>query len=313
MTRLMTRVAIVLGLGLYIVSFAWTQVKSPEPEQQATAGAVSPDEVNIRESITRFVELYNSHKANEVAELYAIDARMTFRDGTEINGREEIAKSLAAAFAETPTCAISVVVDSIRFLTPDVAVEEGTTQDFPDGATQTSRNRYVVLHVKKDGKWAMQSVRVEEQESLSAYRELQPLEWMIGDWIDEGQSENVETTFRWDDNKSFLLEEFRVIRQGQVVLQGTQRIGWDPQAKQLRSWIFDTTGGFSEATWTNLQETWLSKAKGVSAEGVSTSATRLLTRATANRLICTLKDRIAGEEALPEITVTMVRKAPEPK
>lgn len=298
--------AVLLG---YAAQQTWTQTDTqPSPPE-----TISPDEQQLRQSVVKYVELYNAHKSKELSELYAAEARMVFRDGTEMNGREEIAKALEAAFTEFPKAAISVVVDSIRFLTPEVAVEEGITSDFPDGETLAARSRYVILHVKKNGQWAMQSIRVAEEESTSAYRELQPLEWLVGEWIDEGRTENVETTFRWDENKSFLLEEFQVVRQGTVVLRGSQRIGWDPQAKQIRSWIFDNAGGFSEATWTNIDGVWISKAQGVSAEGVSTSATRTLQQAASNRVLCTLKDRIAGDEALPDVTVTMVRKPPAPK
>lgn len=292
---------------------SWAQPTTPPTAKSADPETVSPEEQKLRLSVKMFVELYNAHKAKEVADLYAADARLVLRDGTEINGRDEIAKSLTAAFAEMPKSAVSVSVDSFRFLTPDVAVEEGTTSDFPDGETLAARSRYVVMHVKKDGRWSMQSVRVEEEESTSAYRDLQPLEWLVGEWIDEGRTENVETTFRWDDNKSFLLEEFKVVREGQVVLRGSQRIGWDPQAKQMRSWIFDNAGGFGEAMWTRQGDAWISKSKGVSANGESTSATRTLVRATADRAIVNLKDRLAGEEALDDVTITMVRKAPAPK
>lgn len=300
-------------IGLFgAVMLSWAQ-STPPPVKNADQETVSPEEQQLRQSVKTFVELYNAHKAKELADLYAADARMVYRDGTEVNGREEIAKSFETAFTEMPKSAISIVVDSFRFLTPDVAVEEGTTNDFPDGETMAARSKYVVLHVKKAGKWSMQSVRVEEEESTSAYRDLQPLEWLIGDWIDEGRTENVETTFKWDDNKSFLIEEFKVVREGSVVLRGSQRIGWDPQAKQVRSWIFDNAGGFSEALWTRQGDLWISKAKGVSANGESTSATRTLQRATADRAICTLKDRLAGDESLDDIAITMVRKAPEPK
>jgi uncharacterized protein (TIGR02246 family) len=303
------RFFILAGACLCAAPFTWTQTR-PNTE---TAPAISPDEQQIRQSVVKYVELYNAHQSAALAELYAADARMVFRDGTEINGREEIAKAIDANFTEFPKSALSVVVDSIRFLTPEVAVEEGTTSDFPDGETLAARSRYTILHVKKNGQWSMQSIRVQEEESTSAYRELQPLEWLVGEWIDEGRTENVETTFRWDDNKAFLLEEFQVVRSGSVVLRGSQRIGWDAQAKQIRSWIFDNAGGFSEATWTNVDGVWISKAKGVSAEGVSTSATRILEQAASNRVLCTLKDRLAGNEALPAVTVTMVRKPPAPK
>ncbi|ADB16955.1 hypothetical protein Psta_2285 [Pirellula staleyi DSM 6068] len=289
------------------------QTRPPVPVPRPASATISPDEQQIREGVVKFVELYNAKKAKELAALFAPEARVVYRDGTEVNGRDEIAKSFEAGFAASPKAAISVVVDSIRFLTADVAVEEGDSINFPDGETQTSRSRYTVLHVKRDGVWQMQAIRTVEEESLSAYGDLQPLEWLIGDWIDEGRSENVESTFRWDVNKSFLIEEFKVVREGAVVLQGTQRIGWDPQAKQVRSWVFDSAGGFGEASWVMVGDAWVVKAKGVMADGTSNSATRVLIPEGASRVVWSSKDRLLGSEALPDITVTMVRKAPAAK
>jgi uncharacterized protein (TIGR02246 family) len=282
------------------------QAKGP-----ADAQGTSRDEQQLRESVEAFVKLYNDHKAEELAALFAPDARMTYRDGTEVNGRDEIRESFEEAFLDSPKVAVSVVVDSIRFLTPDVAVEEGVTKTFPDGDTLTSQGRYTVLHLKKNGRWLMQAVRVEEEETLSAYGQLQSLEWLVGEWIDEGRSEVVEANFRWDENKSFLLEDFQVVSEGSVVLKGTQRIGWDPQAKQIRSWIFDSAGGFGEAVWTPVEDDWVCKAKAVRSDGSSASATRTLTRAAQDRVIWSATDRLDDGERLPDLAVTMVRKPPK--
>ena len=289
------------------------QKGTAQPQKTAAPSGVSADEQQIRQGVVAFVEQYNAHKADALAALFAPDARMVFADGTEVNGRDEIKQSFEEAFKENPKCAVSVVVDSIRFLTPDVAVEEGSTTMFPDGETLTSRDRYTVLHLKKDGRWQMQSVRVVEEESLSAYGELAPLEWLVGEWIDEGREEDVHATFRWDENKSFLLEEFQVVRLGEVVLKGSQRIGWDPQAKQIRSWTFDSAGGFGEGIWTRVGDDWICKARGVRPDGMSASATRRLTRAAQDRVIWTSTDRILGDEELPDLAVTMVRKPPKPQ
>jgi uncharacterized protein (TIGR02246 family) len=302
-------IALAAFLVLLVASGAWGQ----QPRPAATANGPSPDEQQIRQAVVAFVEQFNAHKPDALAALFAPDARMVLRDGTEINGRDAIKQSFEAAFGESPKSAVSVVVDSLKFLTPDVAVEEGFTTAFPDGETLTARSRYTVVHLKKEGKWLMQSVRVVEEESLSAYGELQPLEWLLGEWIDEGRTENVEKTFRWDENKSFLLEEFQVVRGGEVVLKGTQRIGWDPQAKQIRSWTFDSAGGFGEATWTPVGDDWVVKAKAVTADGTSASATRTLTRAATDRVIWTATERLAGYDALPDLAVTMVRKPPKPQ
>jgi uncharacterized protein (TIGR02246 family) len=297
--------------GLFVMAVVMAQ--PPQKGGQPATSAVSADEQQIRQAVVAFVELYNAHKAADVAALFAPDARMVYADGTEVNGRDEIKLSFEEAFQSSPKIAVSVVVDSIRFLTPDVAVEEGATTLFPDGETLTSRDRYTVLHLKRNGKWQMQSVRVVEEESLSAYGELAPLEWLIGEWVDEGREELVEAKFRWDENKSFLLEEFQVVRDGDVVLKGHQRIGWDPQAKQLRSWVFDSAGGFGEATWTPAGDDWICKAKGIRPDGLSASATRRLTRAGKDRVLWTSTDRILGDMELPGLQVTMVRKAPQPQ
>jgi uncharacterized protein (TIGR02246 family) len=296
------------------LALVWLAVATPLAAQQAPdSGAASADEQQIRDAAIAFVEQYNAHKARELAALFMPDARMAYADGTEINGREEIQQSFEEAFKDSPKVAVSVVVDSIRFLTPDVAVEEGATSLFPDGETLTSRGRYTVVHLKKDGRWLMQAVRVHEDEVLSAYGQLQPLEWLIGEWIDEGRDEDVHTTFRWDENKSFLLEEFQVVRQGDILLKGSQRIGWDPQAKQIRSWMFDSAGGFAEATWTLAGDDWICKGKGVRPDGTLASATRRLVRAAQDRVIWTSTDRLLGDEELPNLAVTMVRKPPQPQ
>ena len=37
----------------------------------------------------------------------------------------------------------------------------------------------------------------------------------------------------------------------QVNKSGMQIIGWDPVAKQIHSWVFDSDGGYGEGTWTH--------------------------------------------------------------
>ncbi len=293
-------------LGMSAIGTLAQQRNAPAETKQSNA-----DEEQIRTSVVAFVEQYNAHKPDALAALFAPDARMVFQDGSEVNGRDEIKATFDEAFFDSPKVAVSVVVDSINFLTPDVAVEEGSTSLFPDGETLTSLERYTVLHLKRNGRWLMQSVRVVEEESLSAYGQLQPLEWLVGEWIDEGRNEVVKAKFHWDENKSFLLEEFQVVREGSVVLKGTQRIGWDPQAKQVRSWIFDSAGGFGEAAWTPTDDGWIVKAKGVRSDGTSASATRTLSREDEDRVIWSATERIDNGEQLPDLAVTMVRKPPQ--
>ena len=87
------------------------QPQTRQPQGPSAEPAVSADEQQIRQGVVAFVEQYNAHKADAVAALFAADARMVFRDGTEVNGREEIKQSFEQAFKDSPKTAVSVVVD----------------------------------------------------------------------------------------------------------------------------------------------------------------------------------------------------------
>lgn len=298
-------------VGLMLMSSATLIVRAQEPNRPREVVA-SPDEQAIRKGAAEFVKRYESHEADKLAALFAEDARYVFADGSEVMGRDEIKQSFAAAFESNPKAALSVVVESIKFIAPTVAVEDGTTSYFPDGETLTSSGSYTIVHVKKDGTWQIQSVRVIKEEIVSPYDKLQALEWLVGDWIDEGRDEVVKASFRWDENRSFLLEDFQVIRSGAIVLRGSQRIGWDPQAKHIRSWIFDSSGGFGEVVWTQNGDTWTCNARGVSSEGDSSSATRVLVRDSNDRVFWSSTNRVINGQPADDLTVTMVRQPPQP-
>jgi uncharacterized protein (TIGR02246 family) len=305
--------------GLLVVPLvAQEQPTETETEPPATATESAPesteseplsaDQEQVHEAIVKFVELYNAKDAAGLAELFAENARLVDRDGNETNGRPDIQASFEEAFAANPDGAISVVVDHIHFLTPDVAVEEGATEFFPDGETLTNRSRYTVLHVKTDGQWRMQSARVREEESLSAYSRLRALEWLVGEWVDESSDSLVETSFQWDANKSFLIQTYQVVRDGVVVLSGTQRIGWDPQAKRIRSWIFDSAGGFGEGTWMSVNSGWVIEAHGMSSEGVNVSGQRIIDPVSQDCYRFSITNRFEDGEPLPDVTVWFARK-----
>ena len=86
--------------------------KAPNAPAVAAPAGAAADEEQIRKAVIAFVEQYNAHKP---------DARMVVRNGTEVNGRDAIKASFEEAFAASPKGMVSVVVESLRFLTPDVA------------------------------------------------------------------------------------------------------------------------------------------------------------------------------------------------
>ncbi len=102
-------------------------------------------------------------------------------------------------------------------------------------------------------------------------------------------------------------------KQGEPVLSGTQRIGWDPVRHQFKTWIFDSEGGFGEGYWTRSGDQWVIKAEGVRQDGKHASATNIITRLGKDRASWQSTERTIGGAAVPGVDeFTIVRKPPEP-
>ena len=76
-------------------------------------------------------------------------------------------------------------IESIRVLGP-VAFEEGTrTMKDKDGTTQ-SQFRYIKVRARTENGWKIASFRDFSDEPVLSHGEyLQPLAWLVGDWINE--------------------------------------------------------------------------------------------------------------------------------
>jgi uncharacterized protein (TIGR02246 family) len=271
----------------------------------------SPDEKSIQDAAVKFVDAYNNKDVDAMVALFDAKGRVEEADGTVVAGEAAIRAAFTEAFQAEPDAQIGLEMDSLKLITPDVAVEEGATEFFPDGDILTSRGRYLVVHQKKEGKWRMISSRSLEKEVLSNFEYLRQLAWLSGDWIDEGTNETVETAFRWDEGRSFLIQEFQVKRGSELLLKGSQRLGWDPQRKEIRGWIFDSKGGFAESRWVDAGDSWRITMNGVTADGASQSETRTLVPGT-DRVEVLVSNRIVGGESQPDLAFLMVRRPPVP-
>ena len=113
-------------------------------------------------------------------------------------------------------------------------------------------------------------------------------------------------------NQKFLARSFRVTFDDQATLTGNQVIGWDPAARQIRSWTFDSEGGLGRGYWFRDGDRWLVKKSYVLAGGERGSAINVITHVNENTLRWRSINREIGGELLPNIPeVTVVRQKPE--
>ena len=68
--------------------------------------------------------------------------------------------------------------------------------------------------------------------------------------------DKIDTTCKWAKNQNFLVRTFSISIGNKLSISGVQIIGWDPAAKQIRSWVFDSNGGFGEGMWTKKGKSW---------------------------------------------------------
>lgn len=271
------------------------------------------DEKAIRASAAKFVKAFNAADAKGASEQFLPNAEYQNSDGEAFVGRAAIEKDLTAYFKEFPKAKIELVIDSIRFVGPRVAIEEGRTSVTHSPESAPVVQSYLSVDVLVEGEWKLGSVRelAEEVEEapLTHHDRLEPLAWLVGDWIDESADGIAETSCRWTDDGNYLIQDFRLKVAGMDVVSGQQRIGWDPLTQQVKSWVFDSQGGYSEGLWTWHDDRWIVKSSGVKTDGRTASATNYFTPRT-DSYIFESTARITGGELQPDVRVVVVRRPP---
>lgn len=271
----------------------------------------SADETAIRKAIESYVAAFNRGDAQEVAKHFSETG--TYVDpisGEREVGREAIAKALAERFAAGGKAKLAVDVQSVRLLDDSVALEEGT-------ATVVSRTEapevttYIAVHVKKDGKWFLDSVRETAlpEPEVDVSNPLDELDWMIGRWIDASEDATVETVCDWALNDAFMTRSFTIAIKGRPVMSGTQIIAWDAAQKRIRSWVFDTDGSFGEGAWTHEDDRWVIRSTNTLADGRKGTGVQVITKVDNDHFTFQSIGRQVDGEILPDIEpITIVRK-----
>jgi uncharacterized protein (TIGR02246 family) len=306
-----------LSAAVWIGLVAQSALADPPPGAASpdTATTANPDVEAIQQSARAFEAAYRAKDADAVAAGFTEQGEIVDTHGNAVRGRAMIAEEFRRIFQEHPEGKMTIAIRSIRFPTPGVAIEDGTTTVIRSKGDHPIHDRYAAVQVKLDGRWLVASTRdlVPNTRMIPIPDRLKPLEFLIGDWVDESPDVMVSGSYRWGEGRQFLTHEFMVKRVGQALLKGTQRIGWDPLRHTITSWTFDSKGGHSESTWTWDRNHWLIKMDGVSSDGQPSSATAFLTPINHDAYRWESTDRVLDGEAAPDTTVTIVRKPPNPQ
>jgi uncharacterized protein (TIGR02246 family) len=282
----------------------------------ATAGQAqqpkgSPDEEAIVKNAEAFHKAFEAGDAKAVAAFWAPDGDYVDLKGKHLKGRPAIEKAFAEFFAENKGLKLRINITALRVLTPELAVEDGTTEVIPPDGGPPSRARYTIVHVKKNGTWQLASVRDAAAAPESNYEHLRGLEWAIGSWAeDKKDGEIARVSFAWSEEQNFIISTFTVTFKSISIGGGTQWIGYDAANKQVRSWTFETGGGFGEAVWTQDGNKWTVKATATLRNGKKMTATNIITRIDANTMSWQSQGRTLDGKQLPDVPEMKLKRIP---
>ncbi len=272
-------------------------------------GPAASNEEAIRKASAAFTEALNKGNVDGIMAYWAPDADFIDEAGKKTKGHDALRARLETKLSSLKGSKFRGNINSIKFLRPDVALVDGTVETLlADG--ERDANRYAVIWVKSGSKWLISSARdwpaeVEDLPSLS-YLKLKSLEWLVGNWSDDAGKVRVKCT--WTPNKSFLRMEYEVKNEAAEPLLVTQRIGWDPVNDMVRSWVFDSTGGFGEGYWTRDGNRWIVGASGILADGGTGGATNIYEFKDNNTILYRSVDREVDGQPVADVETRLVRK-----
>lgn len=286
----------------------------PSPNEAIGQGAEtkSGDEAALRQAGNDYAAALSKGDLDGVLAFWSADADFIDEAGKMTRGKEQIGELFKKSLPSRKGSKLAIKLNSIKFLRPEICLVDGSLEvAVADGTKESSR--YAVVWTKTDGKWLISSARdlpaeVVDLPSMAA-AQLKGLEWLVGEWQDADGKGNVSISTRWDANKAFLLMNYVVKTEGAEPLQVTVRIGWDPIAGRIRSWTFDSNGGFGEGFWQKDGKVWTVGTTGVLPDGGTGGATLAYEFVDANTFVWKATDRDIDDQPLADAEVKFIRKA----
>jgi uncharacterized protein (TIGR02246 family) len=282
------------------------------PAVSGQGQAPGTDEQAVRKANAAQLEAINKGDLDGVMAFWAPDADYIDEAGKTTRGQDAIKARFKDMLPTLKGAKIGGKIYGVKFLRPDVALVDGSLEIAAADGTRES-NRYATVWSKAGDKWLISSARdlpaeVEDVPSL-AYPQLKSLEWMIGDWAEEGGKGKVTVKCHWAPNKSFLLMDYEVKNEGADPLLVSQRIGWDPVNGMIRSWSYDSTGGFGEGYWQRDGNKWVVGFTGVLADGGVGGSTNVYEFKDDKTVLYRSVDRDVDGQPVADVEAKFVRKS----
>ena len=80
----------------------------------------------------------------------------------------------------------------------------------------------------------------------------------------------------WTTKQNYISRKFSVAGENGIESSGLQLIGWDAKEQLIRSWLFDSDGGFVHSEWSFRDDRWVVQSVATLVDGSAGSYTTIL-------------------------------------
>jgi uncharacterized protein (TIGR02246 family) len=306
----MYRKSVVLFTGLALLVLGSGLMTAQD--RKAKAAEREADKLAIDKLTREMTQAFENRDAVTVAAQWTTEGEFIRNDGEPIRGRAEIQKAYADYFKTLKgKPKLEIQVDGLHFPSADTALSEVTLR-LKDGTGEELASSWRdTLLVREDGRWKVATVR-EWDRDTGLDEGLKELEWLIGTWRAANKDREVTIVYEWDENKAFIRGKYTVKEGAKITESGMQMIGKDKAEAAIRSWVFQSDGGFGGGVWTRDGKTWDVDVYGVTAEGSELTATSRYIRVDPNTYTWQAVDQALDGEPIADtqpIKVTKQRPA----
>ncbi|MDF1713275.1 MAG: SgcJ/EcaC family oxidoreductase [Akkermansiaceae bacterium] len=288
----------------------------------AVSGSLGADETSrdisgLEAAAMEFVKAYGARDAAAISMLFTEDAEMTDLDAADLaSGRKAIKSRYEAIFASEDVPEIAVEVSSVRLVAPNLAIEDGTIHLTPagDGNVPPRSTAYTAVLLKgESGAWKVASTRTLKDVTTAAGHLADLAKVINGEWTNfNPEGVRFDLAIGWDPSGKFLVGDMLTTAADAEPQKGSIRIGWNAARKSIISWMFDVEGGVTRGIWNTVDDGWLIRSEGNTAEGEAVSAIQKVTTNGDDVLIWEVTNRVVDGVKQPEASMRLVPPAPEP-
>jgi uncharacterized protein (TIGR02246 family) len=282
------------------------------PDSTDISSKHAADTLAIDKLTREMIDAFDRRDAAAIALRWTDDGEFRHDDDEPVRGRSDIQRGYEEFFKTLKgKPKLEIQSDDLRFPSADMAVKQTTLRlRTEEGEILASGRQDTVLVRDQGSQWKIALVR-ESGRDIGLDASLQELDWLIGTWHAVTGDRDVTITYEWDRNQAFIRGAFTVKEGSNVIDTGTEIIGKDNARGAIRSWLFQSDGGFGGGVWAREGKAWRIQVDGVKPDGSKMSGIVVYARVDANAFTWQAVNLALGGEPVSDMApIKVTRQQP---